>query len=668
MVPIETLPGLPSALLDLVRPTLARDSETSRRQLEAALALRNLALEGGQRCLDAIRPIVHQIYQVLTECLESDHQAVELILYMLDLAEVYASSFKLLLASDTLQSRLQQSSQQQVYPLLAKLAQSNDRALVIGAYTLLGALAMNEQSEPVFALRHQPPLFPHSALHLFQPSLDPTELLVKRALLLLPLNDSDLLLPILEFLYQHTLIPSNASFILLRQDFRDILRLFASRIKEGATEETIEYEIHDRSNPASAGIRKLRGKMLREALVATYPTLAAQAQLNRSKTSEPFDAKLDDIAIQRILYLPEPQRVKEWMHAVFEFSTTGEITQVALWKAYQKQFDRFEAQMKSGQIPGMLNASDVIKTSSEAFPEAQPRVVEDPSNTHGRRFVISGIRMRQRPASADDSADDLKNRWRCMWTACTNKTVFASGDELYRHLSSAHGEVGDKISSPATCQYAVCKQIVRDSRDLLWHLRTHILPSAPPQASGPTSQVNAADALDRSNTYFYEKTMQAQVGDGGYAAGIGFLASLVMRNCARAVANAAGAYLKKRLENEGRTEDIQEGPTWNGEGQSRVRYAGQEAHMSVDDDRERVRMARFLAGTLIDDQVEDASVPDMPKEASLDKPQLAGALGALLGVQKDIIALAATSQHLAPYLMETLECMEVAKKAAEGTL
>ena len=667
-IPFESLPGLPFALLDLVKTSLAKDNETYRRRLEAALVLRNLAFEGSQQCLDTIRPCTFQIFEILYECLREEGQA-ELTLYLLGLAEIFASSFTLLPSLAVNRVTLDSPAcQREIYPLLAELAQSNDRALVIGAYTLLGALALNEQNMPVFASRPQSPAMSVHMLSKTSPP-DSTTRLVQRAILLLHLNDSDLLLPIFEFMYQHTLIPANGALLLLRKDLRDLFRLFTSRIKQEATEETIEYEILNRTE-ATDSTSKLRGMALRAALLSTYPNLAAQAQTDRNQTSEPTDARLDETEVQRILYLPEPQRVKEWMHAVFESSTSGEITQVALWKAYQKQFDGFDTQMKSGQVPAMLSASDVIKTSSDAFAEAQPRVVEDPNQPQTKRFIISGIRIKYRPVPVEAISEAFNDAWRCKWRDCPNSATCSNAEQLYEHLISSHISTISN-DAPSTCSYGACRHSVRSLRDLTYHLRTHILPSAPSNALGPTSQVHAADALDRNNSSFQEKTMKAQLVDGGYAAGIGFVASLVMRNCARAVATSTIRYRQKNQATQSNDENMQglsSGGDVSEEPSSRLRYV-QKRHEgpSDDDDPERARMAGFLSGTLAHQHSDiPSSSATLVKEVDLDRRHLEKALIALLDVEKEIIALAAFNESLATYLMETLECIEMAKRAVEA--
>jgi chromatin structure-remodeling complex subunit RSC9 len=301
VIPLDALPGLPLALLELVRPSPARDNETIRRRTEAALVLRNFVLEGGPRCIETVRPFVDTVFEVLVEVIEADaERSTELVLYMLDLAEVYASTCRLL-PSDFDAPLENQLPAQKLYSLLAQIAQINDRALIIAAYTLLSALAMNPNNAPVFA--SQATLRKSHAAH---PDCPPTNL-VKRAIALLPLKDNEILLPVLEFLYQHTLNPVNAARLLQTQNMRQIIRAVVSHIQEGAREEQVEYEVLEGSGHG----HNHRGKAMREALIEAYPSLNSQ-QASSASPSSPPEPLMDPEDLQAILFLPEPQRAHAW--------------------------------------------------------------------------------------------------------------------------------------------------------------------------------------------------------------------------------------------------------------------------------------------------------------------------------------------------------------------
>ena len=81
------------------------------------------------------------------------------------------------------------------------------------------------------------------------------------------------------------------------------------------------------------------------------------------------------------------------MHWTFENIADGELTQVALWTAYKDQFEHADPPNESR----MLNAADVIKHTTEAYSNAVPMVTPE------RKFIIKGIRIRDRAGSLSSS-------------------------------------------------------------------------------------------------------------------------------------------------------------------------------------------------------------------------------------------------------------------------
>lgn len=288
-IPLETLPGLPAALLDIVASSNAKDPETTRRRLEAALTLRNLVLTGGPRCIEQIKGVQELLFETLHKVAAETEPLAELLLYLLDIAEVYASTTGLTsglhAAGKTVRAPIE------LYTSLAKLAQSNDRALVIGAYTLIGALAMCEQNEKVFTLSADSSEVMQATLALLQ-----------RAVQLIGVNDASLILPVSEFLYQHTAISINAAMMLVRLDLRDTLKLLASRIPEGSREEVWEMEV--------SGADARRGAKVRDNLRATYPILGVEEQ--EAQGGFRPAPRLTPEQLHAIIQMPEPTRTIEW--------------------------------------------------------------------------------------------------------------------------------------------------------------------------------------------------------------------------------------------------------------------------------------------------------------------------------------------------------------------
>ncbi|CAH2355934.1 chromatin structure-remodeling complex subunit Rsc9p [[Candida] railenensis] len=77
----------------------------------------------------------------------------------------------------------------------------------------------------------------------------------------------------------------------------------------------------------------------------------------------------------------------------------GEVTQISLWKAYEKQFEKVwqPSQEKDVKYPKLLPAVDFIKNVSAAFPHSQAMVVNTDAvdGAPKRKFIIKGIQPRQ---------------------------------------------------------------------------------------------------------------------------------------------------------------------------------------------------------------------------------------------------------------------------------
>jgi chromatin structure-remodeling complex subunit RSC9 len=81
------------------------------------------------------------------------------------------------------------------------------------------------------------------------------------------------------------------------------------------------------------------------------------------------------------------------MQHVFEQSPDAEVTQVALWTAYRTEFEPYDSKPHP-----MLAAADVIKYTTEAFPQALPMVISGEE----RRFIIKNMKIRERIGSLSD--------------------------------------------------------------------------------------------------------------------------------------------------------------------------------------------------------------------------------------------------------------------------
>mgnify|MGYP004714803773 CR=1 FL=1 len=119
-----------------------------------------------------------------------------------------------------------------------------------------------------------------------------------------------------------------------------------------------------------------------------------------------------------VVRFPEPLRATTWLRCCYEpvvnpdvegsnpgIEIPGEVTQISLWKAYEKQFDQVwstkegETVPPHSHFPKLLPAVDFIKNVNTAFPHSQAMVLNTPLAVPGeapkRRFIIRGIQPRQ---------------------------------------------------------------------------------------------------------------------------------------------------------------------------------------------------------------------------------------------------------------------------------
>lgn len=73
--------------------------------------------------------------------------------------------------------------------------------------------------------------------------------------------------------------------------------------------------------------------------------------------------------------------------------TPGEVTQLSLWKAYEKQFSK--TANKDSKVQPLMPAVDFIKNVTVAFPQANAMVVMLNEETQKKKFIIRGIQPRQ---------------------------------------------------------------------------------------------------------------------------------------------------------------------------------------------------------------------------------------------------------------------------------
>ena len=266
--------------------------ETSkRRATEAALVVRNIAIDlENVLALQKAQKLPGIIVDGLELGLEQGYSAeetTEMRLYLLEVLEIIGDGFVLMLPAYTRNVAAVDNASSpsiRLFPILAGLIRSPDRAIVLASFRSLVALSRNDKSETVLSL------LSYNSLDTPLPYPHP----VQSAIELLPLLDSELTTVALDFIYQHTVQPANAVEFCTRPDLLPILRLICSKLLYGGRMETLELELPLVSDP-QAKLPLKRHRIRFGGLVGTGVSLA-----------------LDQPTHARLIALPEPNRALQW--------------------------------------------------------------------------------------------------------------------------------------------------------------------------------------------------------------------------------------------------------------------------------------------------------------------------------------------------------------------
>ncbi|BGP15117.1 hypothetical protein JCM10213_006551 [Rhodosporidiobolus nylandii] len=502
------VPALAAALGEEPREAVRR------RAAEAALVLRNLLPgRGSSEVVNGSKRLKKLICDVLDEGNGEGIQAeetTELRLYLLEVLETMADKAPLALPGHAITPDVAPGEEEddsrpppkpepldspavRLFPLLVALTRSNDRALILSAFRCLTVLSTNNKSDSVLAFLTYDAVAP-----LPKPHPHP----IQTAIELLPLADSELNTAILDFIYQHTTLPSNAVLFATRPELLSILRLVCSKFHIKGKREHVEINLHVAQTDATKWHNALPKPHLRKPLPQTHAD---------------SDGPVSRDELEGILRMKEPERCIAWMRLAFEPHAESDIPQISFWQSYQTLF----APHMAPGIPPMLTASDVIKHANDGHPSAQPVVVMEPE----RKFVIRGIRQRERP--------ELQSRVRCLWKSCPSSDVINSPIACYHHLHDTHLALP---SVPSDCAWQGCTYSSSQPdpslrlADLSVHVRTHLPPLTTPTPPTP-AELSDLPAILHHERHHAER--DPLTGKDPTAAGPSLLSVLIIRNIAR---------------------------------------------------------------------------------------------------------------------------------------
>ncbi|KAL9047090.1 MAG: hypothetical protein Q9206_006903 [Seirophora lacunosa] len=369
-------PGLVERLKSLVRIDVADELEPKQKSMhfekvkEAGLTMRNLSLmEDNAKYLADMAEIRDTLTIVLS--LPDDPRLTELRHYLLDVAEM-VTRYWVMPENDPLYRIL-----------LDEINRSSDRGAILTSLRAICRISMNLKDNNNL-------------------SSVPITVVEKLASYLL-LQDEELVGAALDFLYQYTAVPSNVAILLLHSNnptyrLAPLMKELCRLLRHGEVE--------------------VQAKSLLQHAIPDIP-------------AETIPDVPDDL-LRQLLQMDEPERSNTWLKCVFEEHKDSEITQIALWQAYQSRFTPF-SNTALANASGLLPAAEFIKNVSIIFENATAQVVNGTTS----KFIIKGIRPRHTPIDTRRQA-----YLRCLWqppsTTKPCDVFLPKPEDLYTHILTAH--------------------------------------------------------------------------------------------------------------------------------------------------------------------------------------------------------------------------------------
>ena len=242
--------------------------------------------------------------------------------------------------------------------------------------------------------------------------------------------------------------------------------------------------------------------------------------------------------LEKLMELSEPERSSQWLRCCFVEDAECEITQIALWQAYQSRF-------ADQRVPGggVLPAAEFIKNVSNTFTNAQAQVINGPGTA--TKFIIKGIR----PLETAYTFDGFPYCY-CRWADNSKASkmcfrAFTSPNDLRSHVFTDHMNLepadtpGEFKTEPAetpihTCLWSNCTRFraagpSANTAMVAGHVSSHLPEDRPADAPPPSTK--RAILQERIVRKWYY--MDTPINEKGEPIGVAYKAALVLRNIAR---------------------------------------------------------------------------------------------------------------------------------------
>jgi chromatin structure-remodeling complex subunit RSC9 len=329
---------------------------------------------------------------------------------------------------------------------------------------------------------------------------------------LLMLEDDELVSACLDFLYQYTTHEENIEKLMQPPEGHELVRqLVRLLLFQGITGEQLVYiKMVKKPRPPVHDIPHLPNEIVQDLLTYAEPERATKW----------YPLSRPPLHTQLTLYR---------MRCCFEEDPDADITQIALWQAYQARFNEYV----SAGFP-LLPAAEFIKNVSVAFQTASAMVLP---TTQGQKFIIKGIRARETPMSTKGHI-----YLACKWFNTPGNAVskctaqLATPQDLWAHILGTHltpPADSSVAGRPLWCNWAGCPRFGTDGEKnrfkVIAHVRTHMPDMKKPRTVSREEQ----EMLDDPDARVIIRRCQTVTDERGEAGGIPLTSILVLRNLSK---------------------------------------------------------------------------------------------------------------------------------------
>lgn len=339
--------------------------------------------------------------------------------------------------------------------LLAQL-QSSDRGIILTALRAIGRIAMQHPTET-------------NRLGGVPPST------LQRLIDWLLLNDDELVDACLDFLYQYTAVIPNLDVMLQGTNVEHLVVHLVRLLSHGAK-------------------RSQREVIVSEARLAYEPP---------SEQVVPIPKDL----LERLLALEEPERCYAWLRCFFEEDPDAQITQIAIWQAYNAAF--LESVKRQGRQ--MINAPEFIRHISTVYQNAGAQVIREGPMGEVQKFIMRGIRPRSHPVTPEG-----RGYFQCQWQLAPGQPVKCgvwnlTAEKMWEHILADHlkespSENGKYQNREGTfiCLWDGCTKYPQPTKlrlaPFMAHIKTHLKAEEARYSAANNQQQQSVDAVHMHGT------------------------------------------------------------------------------------------------------------------------------------------------------------------------